>query len=93
MKASRQATAPLDRLVAADEARRIDASVRYDIFDRPPGGAFDPIMALAARMRDVRMVTVVVDTDRTWSSRITGWRISTRLAAARACARRPSCST
>ncbi|MFF8827871.1 PP2C family protein-serine/threonine phosphatase [Streptomyces sp. NPDC015131] len=49
------------------EAARIAAVRRYDILDTPPGGAFDRVAALAARLFDVPVATVtIVDTDRIW---------------------------
>ncbi|HEX2298672.1 MAG TPA: GAF and ANTAR domain-containing protein [Pseudonocardiaceae bacterium] len=50
----------------AEEAR-LAAVRRYDILDTPPDGAFDRVVALAARFFDAPMATVtIVDTDRIW---------------------------
>ena len=50
-----------------DEASRLDAVRRYAILDTPPDGAFDRIVAIAARTLSVPIALVsIVDEDRIW---------------------------
>ncbi len=52
-------------LLPPDEAERLAAVRRYDVFDTPPDGAFDRITTLAARLHGVPISTVtIVDEDR-----------------------------
>ena len=56
-------TAPLP----ANETERLAALRRYDVLDTPRDGAFDHIVALAARVLDVPIALVsLVDHDRIW---------------------------
>lgn len=50
-----------------NEALRLDAVRRYAILDTPPDGAFDRIVAIAARLLSVPIALVsIVDEDRIW---------------------------
>lgn len=50
-----------------EEPRRMAAVRRYDLFDRPPDGAFDRIAAIAAVILDVPIAIIsIVDQERIW---------------------------
>ena len=62
----------------ANESKRIDALLRYQILDTPPEDAFDRITALVAQLLEVPIAVVsLVDTDRMWFKSHHGLTIST----------------